>query len=104
MAFRRADDRPFLISVPITEVHNTLWVYQHFPQHPPFPLRVMSSKHQEQYAIEQAYTRYEWALNFLDPSRWEDTTRMNGSCFDDMEQEEEWETGAALDMSDLRSV
>ena len=58
----------------------------------------------EKYTLEQVFGRYEWALNFLDPSRWEDTTRMNGSCFDEMEQEEEWETGAAIDMSDLRSV
>ena len=108
MSFRREDDRPLLISVPITDVQNTLWVYQHFPQTPPFPQCPTANK--TRYTIEQAYTRYEWALNFLDQSRWHEIPHL-GAMSDlleevyDVEKGHGWEeTGQDVDMSDLREV
>lgn len=72
MAFRRDNDRPLLVSVPMKNIHKTLWVYQHFAQSPRFPQGPVNNK--EDYTIEEAYTRYEWALNYLDRSRWEEAT------------------------------
>lgn len=70
MSFQREDDRPLLITIPLSDIQNTLWVYQHFPAEPRFPQNPIADK--KIFTIEQAYTRYEWALNFLDQSRWDE--------------------------------
>lgn len=63
---------PEISSVPTERLEQTLFVYQHFhnsPHH--FPQDKVSLEDQaSKYVIQEAYERYSWALNYLDPNRW----------------------------------
>ena len=65
---------PDITSVPMCDVDQTIFVYQHFHNKPyhfpqdPVPPGIRASS----YVIDEVYERYAWALNFLDKEHWTD--------------------------------
>ena len=60
------------------------------------------------YTLEQAYTRYEWALNFLDRSRWDEGCVPKDTVEEMLEESPAGLGGGGpaneIDMSDLCEV
>jgi hypothetical protein len=75
MSFQ-ANGLPTLRSVPLEDVAEAIFVYQHFTDSPHhFPQEPVSQyARSSSYIIDECYDRYSWALNYLDPDRWQDDT------------------------------
>lgn len=60
-----------LVSVPTNTITRCLHVFEHQKtKELPIPSSPVPPAERVEYAIDESYDRYAWALNFLDPSRW----------------------------------
>jgi hypothetical protein len=69
-----ADGTPAIVSVPTDSLSGCLFVFEHIkPRGAHIPLNPVVEEKRDSYIIDEAYERYSWALNFLDPSRWKNS-------------------------------
>ena len=70
---------PVLASVTMDDVERCIYVYEHWQciggNHPPSPA-LPPSFDTSMFVIDEVYEQYSWALNFLDPDRWEENEEL----------------------------
>ena len=70
----RSNGSPAIDVVPMEDVHQAIFVYQHFRNLPYHFPQTAATPHDRStlYVIDEVYERYSWALNYLDQQRWVD--------------------------------